>query len=143
MTIEDLQVLITANTDSLRKELQKAQKDITGLQKTANDTSSKMLKSFNMLKKGIIALGIGKIIGAQMDDAVSRLDALNNFPRVMSNLGVSNEDAQASVKRLSDALVGLPTTLDDATNSVQRFTSANGNVKASTCLLYTSPSPRD
>mgnify|MGYP002664388245 CR=1 FL=1 len=132
MTIEDLQVLITANTDSLRKELQKAQKDITGLQKTANDTSSKMLKSFNMLKKGIIALGIGKIIGAQMDDAVSRLDALNNFPRVMSNLGVSNEDAQASVKRLSDALVGLPTTLDDATNSVQRFTSANGNVKAST-----------
>ena len=132
MTIEDLQVLITANTDSLRKELQKAQKDITGLQKTANDTSSKMLKSFNMLKKGIIALGIGKIIGAQMNDAVSRLDALNNFPRVMSNLGVSNEDAQASVKRLSDALVGLPTTLDDATNSVQRFTSANGNVKAST-----------
>ena len=56
MTIEDLQVLITANTDSLRKELQKAQKDITGLQKTANDTSSKMLKSFNMLKKGIITI---------------------------------------------------------------------------------------
>lgn len=132
MTIEDLQVLITANTDSLRKEVQKAQKDITGLQKTANDTSSKMLKSFNMLKKGIIALGIGKIIGSQMDDAVSRLDALNNFPRVMSNLGISNDDAQASMKRLSDALIGLPTTLDEATQSVQRFTSANGNVKAST-----------
>lgn len=132
MTIEDLQVLITANTDSLRKEVQKAQKDITGLQKTANDTSSKMLKSFNMLKKDIIALGIGKIIGSQMDDAVSRLDALNNFPRVMSNLGISNDDAQASMKRLSDALIGLPTTLDEATQSVQRFTSANGNVKAST-----------
>lgn len=132
MTIEDLQVLITANTDNLRKEIQKAQKDITSLQKTTNETSSKMLKSFNFLKKGIIALGIGKIIGSQLDDAVSRLDALNNFPRVMSNLGVSNEDAQASMSRLSDALIGLPTTLDDATQSVQRFTSANGNVKAST-----------
>ena len=132
MTIEDLQVLITANTDSLRKEIEKSKKDITSLQKTANDTSSKMLKSFKLLKAGIIALGIGKLIGSQMDDAVSRLDALNNFPRVMSNLGISNADAQASVDRLSEALIGLPTTLDDATNSVQRFTSANGNVKAST-----------
>ena len=132
MTIEDLQVLITANTDSLRKEIEKSKKDITSLQKTANDTSSKMLKSFKLLKAGIIALGIGKLIGSQMDDAVSRLDALNNFPRVMSNLGVSNADAKASVDRLSEALIGLPTTLDDATNSVQRFTSANGNVKAST-----------
>ena len=132
MTVEELQVLITANTDNLRKEIQNTQKQVTSMQKMANKTSTSMLKSFNFLKNGIIALGIGKIIGSQMDDAISRLDALNNFPRVMSNLGISNEDAQASMKRLSDALVGLPTTLDDATMSVQRFTSANGNVKAST-----------
>lgn len=132
MTVEELQVLITANTDSLRKEIQNTQKQVTNMQKVANKTSTSMLKSFNFLKNGIIALGIGKLIGSQMDDAVARLDALNNFPRVMSNLGISNEDAQASMKRLSDALVGLPTTLDSATMSVQRFTSANGNVKAST-----------
>lgn len=132
MTVEELQVLITANTDSLRKEINNVQKQVTSMQKVANKTSTAMLKSFNFLKNGIIALGIGKLIGSQMDDAISRLDALNNFPRVMSNLGISNEDAQASMKRLSDALVGLPTTLDSATMSVQRFTSANGNVKAST-----------
>lgn len=132
MTVEELQVLITANTDSLRKEIQNTQKQVTNMQKVANTTSSAMLKSFKFLKTGIIALGIGKIIGSQMDDAVTRLDALNNFPRVMSNLGISNEDAQASMSRLSDALIGLPTTLDSATMSVQRFTSANGNVKAST-----------
>lgn len=132
MTVEELQVLITANTDSLRKEIQNTQKQVTNMQKIANKTSTSMLKSFNFLKNGIIALGIGKLIGSQMDDAVSRLDALNNFPKVMSNLGISNEDAQASMRRLSDALVGLPTTLDSATQSVQRFTSANGNVKAST-----------
>ena len=33
MTIEDLQVLITANTDSLRKEIEKSKKDITSLQR--------------------------------------------------------------------------------------------------------------
>jgi len=132
MTVEELQVLITANTDSLRKEIQNTQKQVTSMQKMANKTSTAMLKSFNFLKTGIIALGIGKLIGSQMDEAVSRLDALNNFPKVMSNLGISNEDAQASMKRLSDALIGLPTTLDSATMSVQRFASANGNVKAST-----------
>ena len=132
MTVEELQVLITANTEMLRKELKSSQKQLVNMQKVANQTSSKMLKSFNFLKNGIIALAIGKIIGAQMDEAVDRLDALNNFPRVMSNLGIGAEEAEASMKRLSDALIGLPTTLDDATLSVQRFTSANGNVKAST-----------
>jgi tape measure domain-containing protein len=132
MTVEELQVLITANTDSLRKEIQNTQKQITGMQKVANQTTGSMLKGFKFLAGGIVALGIGKLISSQMDDAVARLDALNNFPRVMSNLGIGSEDAQASMQRLSDALVGLPTTLDDATMSVQRFTSANGNVKAST-----------
>ena len=132
MTVEELQVLITANTDNLRKEIQNTQKQVTSLQKVANKTSTSMLNSFKFLTKGIVALGIGKLIASQMDDAVARLDALNNFPKVMSNLGISNEDAQASMTRLSDALVGLPTTLDSATMSVQRFTSANGNVKAST-----------
>ena len=132
MTVEELQVLMTANTDNLRKEINNVQKQVTGMQKVANNTSNAMLKSFNRLKTGIIALGIGKIIGSQMDSAVSRLDTLNNFPKVMSNLGISNKEAQASLNKLSDALIGLPTTLDDASMSVQRFTSANGNVKAST-----------
>ena len=132
MTVEELQVLVTANTDSLRKEIQNTQKQITSMQKVANNTSNAMLKSFNFLKTGIIALGIGKLIGSQMDDAVSRLDTLNNFPRVMSNLGIGSKDAEASLNRISDALVGLPTTLDAGAMAVQRFTSANGNIKAST-----------
>ena len=135
MTVDELQVLITANTNSLRKEIKNTQKEVSSLQKHVSSTSSAITKAFSMVKAGIVALGIGKLIsmiGSQMDSAINRLDALNNFPRVMSNLGVSNEDAQASMKRLSNALVGLPTTLDDATQSVQRFTSANGNVKAST-----------
>ena len=80
---------------------------------------------------GLLAKGIS-LLTQNTDSAIDRLDALNNFPRVMSNLGIGAEDAEASMKRLSDALIGLPTRLDEATLSVQRFTSANGNVKAST-----------
>jgi len=50
----------------------------------------------------------------------------------MSNLGVASEDAEASINKLSDKLSGLPTTLDNASLSVQRFTSKNGDVKKST-----------
>ena len=82
--------------------------------------------------------GIGKLvqsIAGEVGNAITRLDALNNFPRVMSNLGISNEEAQQSIKLLSEKLKGLPTALDDATQAVQRFTSANGSVKASTVMF--------
>jgi tape measure domain-containing protein len=133
MTVEELQVLITANTNSLRKEIQESKSQLQGLQNVVNKTSGNMFSAF--LKSNIAVKLLSKtfqVLTANIGDAVTRLDTLNNFPRVMSNLGVSNEDAQASMQRLSDALTGLPTTLDDATMSVQRFTSANGNVKAST-----------
>ena len=132
MTVEELQVLITANTDSLRSEIKSTQNQLGMLQRTAGKTSNGIFNAFSMLKTAIVGLAIGKLISANIDDAVSRLDTLNNFPRVMSNLGISNDDAQASINRLQNALTGLPTTLDSASQGVQRLTSANGNIKAST-----------
>ena len=133
MTIDELQVLITANTDNLRKEIQNTNKMVSSLEKQATKSSGSIFKA--VLKSTIVTKLLASafnLVSRNMDDAITRLDALNNFPRVMSNLGISNEEAQASMKRLSDALIGLPTTLDSATMSVQRFASANGNVKAST-----------
>lgn len=132
MTVEELQVLITANTDSLRSEIKSTQNQLGMLQRTAGKASNGIFNAFSALKTAIVGLAIGKLISANIDDAVSRLDTLNNFPRVMSNLGISNDDAQASINRLQNALTGLPTTLDSASQSVQRLTSANGNIKAST-----------
>ena len=96
MTVDELQVLITANTENLRKEIQSANKQIAGIQKTASKTSGSI---FSAVLKGNIATkllskGIS-LITQHLDDAVTRLDTLNNFPRVMSNLGVSSEDADA------------------------------------------------
>lgn len=135
MTVEQLELIITANTNELRKELKKTQESLTGIEKTSIKSSNGMLKGFRFLKTGIIALGIGKLVQSimgGMNGAISRLDTLNNYPRVMSNLGVNSKDAYQSIKMLSDKLQGLPTTLNDAVGSVQRFTSSNNNVKAST-----------
>lgn len=64
--------------------------------------------------------------------AVQRYDQLNNFPKVMSNLGISAKDTRASLDVLNEGLKGLPTTLNAATSGVTRFTSKNGDIGKST-----------
>ncbi len=133
MTIDDLQVLITANTKQLQKEISKAEDSINNLSKKATKSTNNLTSSF--IKAGVFTKTLGialKVVTSNLSGAISRLDTLNNYTNVMSNLGISGDDADASIQRLSDKLQGLPTTLDDAVSSVQRFTSANGNVKAST-----------
>lgn len=135
MTVEELQVLITAKTNGLRDEINKAQGSLLNLEQKATKTSDVVSKGFNFIKASIIGAGIGLLlnqVNKGLDGAISRVDTLNNYSNIMSNLGIAREDSILSINRLSDALQGLPTTLDDAALSVQRFTSANGNIKAST-----------
>ena len=99
-------------------------------------------KAGSTIKNIVTALGITKIISVAMneirnsiDGAVARVDTLNNFPKVMSNLGIASKDAEKSISKMSDKLAGLPTTLDQGAMAVQRFTSANGDIKKSTNLF--------
>lgn len=109
------------------------------LDKTMKGVSS----SFGGMTKSIVAgLGITKVISgvfntmsASMDDAIYRFDTMNNFPKVMSNLGIGAEESEKSIKRLSDELTGLPTTLDAGARAVQRFTSANNDIEKSTDMF--------
>ena len=103
------------------------------------DTSSKAGAS---IKSIVAGLGITKLItyglnqvSQSIDSAVARVDTLNNFPKVMNNLGIASEDAEKSIKKMSDKLAGLPTTLDQGASAVQRFTSANGDVQKSTDIF--------
>ncbi len=99
--------------------------------------------SISSIAKGVIAAtGITKafsvawdMVRNSIDGAISRYDTMNNFPKVMSNLGISANDAQKSIDLMSDKLMGLPTTLDEGALAVQRFTSANSDVKKSTNMF--------
>lgn len=76
--------------------------------------------------------GAMSAVSSSIDDAVSRYDQLNNFPKVMNNLGISAKDSSAVLKELDDGISGLPTTLNSATQGVTRFVSVNGDIKKST-----------
>lgn len=95
-----------------------------------------LAKSFTL--GTLAAKGITKAISvfnSGLDSAINRVDTLNNFPKVMSNLGISAEDSKEVIQDLSEKLKGIPTTLDTAAASVQRFTSKNGDVKESEKLF--------
>lgn len=109
--------------------------------KTELDTSG-VQKAGSTIKSIIAGLGITKMISMAMseitnsiDGAIARYDTLNNFSKVMSNLGIASEEADKSIKKMSDKLSGLPTTLDQGARAVQRFTSKNGDVEKSTDLF--------
>lgn len=109
--------------------------------KTELDTSG-VQKAGSTVKSIIAGLGITKMITTAMnqitnsiDGAIARYDTINNFPKVMSNLGIASEEADKSIKKMSDKLSGLPTTLDQGASAVQRFTSANSNVEKSTDIF--------
>lgn len=61
------------------------------------------------------------VIAGSMESAISRVDTMNNFPKVMQNLGYSSDDASKSIKKMSDRLLGLPTSLDSMTTMVQQI----------------------
>ena len=105
---------------------------------TKNYTSGlgSLTKAFTL--SSLAAQGVSKaisVISQNMDSAINRFDTMNNFPKVMKNLGISTEDADASVKKLSEKLTGLPTALDSATRAVQRLTSKNSDVNKSTDMF--------
>jgi tape measure domain-containing protein len=52
---------------------------------------------------------------------VQRFDTMNNYPKIMQNLGYSAQDAQKSIKQMSDAVTGLPTGLDAIATSTKMF----------------------
>lgn len=113
--------------------------DKSGFEKGLNSLKNSTQNVGTKIKNIVVALGIDKIISATMNtiknsvnDAVSRIDTLNNYPKVMKNLGISSEESEASIKKLSEKLTGLPTTLDSASLAVQRFTSKNSDIEKST-----------
>ena len=64
------------------------------------------------------------VIGAHVGSAVSRIDTLKNYPKVMESLGVASNVAQSSIDTMSDRLSNLPTRLDSMASTVQGLYSA-------------------
>ncbi|MBQ2870312.1 hypothetical protein IJE86_01280 [bacterium] len=101
MTIEELQVLITANTKQLQKEIAKTNTTVAGLQKTADKTSAGFMSSFRTLRNGIVALGIGKVIKDSIMSGMNAIESDNLFETSLDNMA---DEVRAWSDEVGDAL---------------------------------------
>lgn len=87
---------------------------------------------------GLVQAAVAKAcsaVSSSLDSAISRVDTMNNFPRVMSGLGYSADDASSAIQKMSDHLTGLPTRLDAMTSSVQQIVPTVKDVGKSTDIM--------
>lgn len=131
--------MISAQTKSAKSELNSVKSEVTSLKNHVDKVTGSIGNSFKSIRNIVAGLGIASMIKStilgNVDAAIKRVDTLSNYSRVMSNLGADSVQANASVQKLSNKLIGLPTTLDDASGAVQRFTSVNSNISRSTDMF--------
>ena len=134
-TVGELKIALAFDGKTLKASLDGVEKEV---ESKGTKSGSKFGTAWAHAAGNLISQGISKImttVSSHIDDAIKRVDTLNNFPKIMSNLGVSADDAEQSIQKMSDKLQGLPTTLDAGAAAVQRFTSKNGDVKKSTDIF--------
>lgn len=133
-------VPIVPSMDGVGKAIEKAFDD------ASKTTGSKTGQSIGKDLSGGFAAKVGAVAGIastvfskvasvvtrSLNSAISRADQMNNFPKVMKNLGYSSEDAAASIKKISSALDGLPTTSSAMTGMVQQLAPLTSNLDQAT-----------
>lgn len=142
MASNELTLIIKGNSSQLVSALSKAGLAVDNFTNKSSSSSDKTKNAFSGISGAVtvaagnlISAGIHKsfdMINSSVDGAIRRVDILNNFPKVMSNLGISADASKKAIMQMSESLKGLPTSLDNAAASVQRLTSKNGDVGKST-----------
>lgn len=75
---------------------------------------------------------VASVVTSSLGSAIDRADQMNNFPKVMKNLGYSSEDAADSIRKITNALDGLPTTSSAMTGMVQQLAPLTSNLDEAT-----------
>lgn len=139
-----LTITIKANSTSAQAALERMSKAVDDVSDRANKSTKKASTGFEKLSAAAIVVGnvisnvvVGAfdLIGNSISSAVKRVDTMNNFPKVMSNLGIATEDSSAAIKRMADRLKGLPTALDNMAAGVQRVAATTGDVNSATDIM--------
>ena len=106
MTVEELQVLITANTAGVRSEVDKVKSKISEFGKSAEKATSDMQKSFGKVNKVVagVAVGIGVAIAGV---AVKAVAFTEDFHKALNGLQASTGATDSEMKGFKETMVSL------------------------------------
>ena len=99
MTVDELQVLITAQTSKFNSEIAKVQSQISGLDKNVKNTSTNMTKSFGSLAAKVISVGaIIKATASSITRAMNYIEDENLFQVSMGQWADATRDWSKQVQ---------------------------------------------
>jgi tape measure domain-containing protein len=125
-------IKLSFDGSSVKASLQKSESEITN---TGTKSGTAWGNAWSVAAGSLVAKGISKIantISSNLDRAIKRVDTINNFPKVMTALGYSSEEASDSINEISKAIDGLPTALDTAVGDIQKLAATMGNLNKGT-----------
>ena len=115
-------------TGSITSALQKAMGGATTTAGSGGSSAGSSFSSGFAAKAGGVAGLVSSavstatsVVTSSIGDAISRVDTLNNYPKVMQNLGYSADDASASIEKIQKSLKGLPSSTDSVASMVQQL----------------------
>src|SRR5690625_3091469 len=114
------------------KDVGKGTKKVEGALKGIGNTAKRGIATVGKLAGalGLVALAYKGIdmVKQSLDGAIDRYDTLNNFPRVMEQIGFDAQTSQKAIDKLSDGIQGLPTRLDEVASTAQNIAIMTGDL---------------
>lgn len=120
--------LKATGVDQFTKAFDDAGNSVDGIERTTKKADSSIKNILKTIAGVAAAVGVFNTLRNAVDGAISRYDTLNNFPKVMEQMGFSAKASQKAIDDLSDGIQGLPTTLDDVASTAQRIATMTGDL---------------
>lgn len=138
-TIANMNIALYFDGKSLSSSMSSVEKQAVKQSDKAGDKAGKALSGKWAAAAGAIAgvtqqvfSKVTSTISSSVGSAISRMDTMNNFPKVMESLGYASDEASSSIQMMSDHLDGLPTTLNDMVSNTQMLAASMGNLNNGT-----------
>lgn len=127
---------------SFRGFRQALNKELSGLKVTphadawASTIDSKIGGAFRAVGKtaAVAFAAVGGTLAAGLNAGIKRADILSQFPKQMKNMGYSAAEARAAIEKMSDKLIGLPTSVDALAGVTQKFAPLTRSLSEATDL---------
>ena len=95
------------------------------------DRLKNAVKTFMVLKT---LNSVINTVSSNLSSSFDRVDTLERYPRLLTSMGYTAEQAKGSMDKLASGIKGLPTALDDIVATTQQMTVLTGNVEKATDL---------
>ncbi|MBC1523729.1 tape measure protein [Listeria booriae] len=123
---------IVLDDGSVAKGTANIKKGLLGIGEASKSSAGRIKDIVTSMGLVKVASAAFNVLKGSIGAAVNRFDTMQKFPKVMKALGFSAQDSDKSIKKLSDGIDGLPTTLDEVVASTQQMTSVTGDLDKST-----------